>query len=217
MTIYSNEALDENQVAANLATVSYDRFTNTSNFPTSIDSLKTISFSGVSNSELAASLNRYYELLIIKLQGSSFTAYETEFQTLALSLAKYQLTASDYAIMRDALLEVISYFESLVNTQLYNSPDGVLYRMQAAYAQFKIELDAIVAQINDGYSQLSQGAVGAIIPDGTLNLTYFDSTMQALFNAIDESTSIYVDDSLNSAVTVPSGLSKRPIVIKITE
>lgn len=193
----------------------YNQISLTSDFPGVVDDLKTLDLSSMSIEQFGDDLERYYELLLLYLKNDvTFNNYLEEFKSLTTKISKYVLTSKDYSILRDGILELENYINQITNEQLY-SEDGVYTSLQISARNFTTTLNNTITSINSAYSNLEQGSIGRVVPDGTISSNYLNEELKDNFNSIDNTSGIYVDRTSGEEIVLPEGLVKKPIVVKI--
>lgn len=199
------------------STIDYAPISDLSTFPTELDKLKEMEFSSAALDKIGDDLKRYYELLQLYLSGnSSFSTQIDNFKSLTAKLSKYNLSSSDYSILRDSLIEISNYLKLLTETELYGE-EGVYTKLQESINNFIIEGNTIINEINNSYSQLENDPLGKLLPIGSINEAYLNNELKDKFNYIKLNHGIYVDRTIGEEISLPVGLQQKPIVIKITE
>lgn len=212
---FNNINLSKLKVNHRVQSIGYSQISDFSNFPETIDNLKDMVFSSNSIAQIGPDLKRYYDLLILYLNNDpSFMTYLNEFKDLVAKISKYVLSSSDFIQLRDGLIELQNYLRQITETELY-SETGIYTLLQKTARQFTTDLNNIIIDINLKYSNLEDGDIGRVIPDGTINESYLSDKLKEDFKYIELTNGIYVDKSLGDAIVIPPGLVKKPIVIKV--
>lgn len=202
------------QVTETVEPISYNEISSFSDFPNSIDKLKTIKFSSTSIAQLGPDLKRYYELLSLYLnKDPQFDLNVEEFKALSTKICQYTLSSEDYNIMRDALLETQNYLKAITQEELYGE-NGVYTNLQKTSRDFTTKTNEIITEINNSYSNLDQGDVGRVIPNGTINETYLNEKLKTDFNYISMTTGMYIDRTTASDINIPEGIKGKALVLK---
>lgn len=199
--------------------IDYSGISGLSLFPLAIDKLKTIEFSATSINMLNADLKRYYELIILYLNNDPrFAAFIDEFKSLSLRISRYSLTSSDYATLRDGIIELSNYLNDLSQAELYGEETGLYTNLMDTARIFQDSLRTIIADVDSKYSNLADDPLGKLIPLGSINENYLNEEIKETFAYIDATLGIYVDwNKETEEINTPAGLSKKPVVIKITK
>lgn len=212
--IFKDKDFNKFKVTEKVEPIDYEQVSAFSDFPNSMDRLKTIRLSSTSIAQLGPDLKRYYELLILYLnKDSKFDQNVEEFKALATKISQYVLSSEDYSIMRDALLETQSYLKTITQEELYGE-QGVYTKLQETSRNFTTETNNIITEINNSYSNLAQGDVGRIIPDGAINESYLSEKLKTDFNYISMTTGLYIDRTAGPDITVPEEIKGKALVIK---
>lgn len=206
------------EVNSEIKDIDYEGISGLSLFPLAIDQLKNIEFSATSINALNTDLKRYYELIILYLNNDPrFAAFVDEFKSLSLRISRYSLTSSDYMTLRDGIIELSNYLNNLSAEELYGA-SGVYTELMNTSTSFKDSLNAIIADVNSKYSNLEDDPLGKLIPLGSINENYLNEEIKQTFNFINATTGVYVDwEKETEEINTPAGLSKKPVVIKITK
>ena len=212
--IFNNKDLNDLQIKEQVDQINYKEFSQLSTFPNSIDDLRQIDFSSSSIEQLGPELERYYELLLLYLnKDPKFDLNIEEFKALATKISNYTLSSEDYIKLRDALLETQNYLQQITQEELY-SEHGVYTALQNSANNLTDRVNAIIKEINNSYSNLAQGDIGRIIPDGAINESYLSDKLKTDFNYISMTTGIYIDRSDTPEITVPEEIKNKAIVLK---
>ena len=136
-----------------------------------------------------------------------------EFKALSTKICQYTLSSEDYNIMRDALLETQNYLKAITQEELYGE-NGVYTNLQKTSRDFTTKTNEIISEINNSYSNLDQGDVGRIIPNGAINETYLSEKLKTDFNYISMTTGMYIDRTTASDINIPEGIKGKALVLK---
>lgn len=212
--IFNNKDLNNLQIKEQVDRINYKEISQLSTFPNSIDDLQQIDFSSSSIEQLGSDLERYYELLLLYLnKNPKFDLNIEEFKALATKISNYTLSSEDYMKLRDALLETQNYLQQITQEELY-SEHGVYTALQNSAKALTDRINAIIKEINNSYSNLAQGDIGRIIPDGAINESYLSDKLKTDFNYISMTTGIYIDRNDTSEIIVPEEIKNKAIVLK---
>ncbi len=212
--IFEEKDFNSLKVKEKVDPINYKEISNLSDFPNSIDKLKIIKLSSTSITQLGPDLKRYYELLSLYLnKDPKFDLNVEEFKALATKISQYTLTSEDYIVMRDALLETQNYLKTITQEELYGET-GVYTELQKTSRDFTTKTNEIVTEINNSYSNLEQGDIGRIVPDGAINETYLSDKLKTDFNYISMTTGMYIDRTVESDITIPEEIKGKALVLK---
>lgn len=212
--IFNNKDLNNLQIKEQVDRINYKEISQLSTFPNSIDDLQQIEFSSSSIEQLGSDLERYYELLLLYLnKNPKFDLNIEEFKALATKISNYTLSSEDYMKLRDALLETQNYLQQITQEELY-SEHGVYTALQNSAKALTDRINAIIKEINNSYSNLAQGDIGRVIPDGAINESYLSDKLKTDFNYISMTTGIYIDRNDTSEIIVPEEIKNKAIVLK---
>ena len=212
--IFEEKDFNSLKVKEKVDPIEYSEISEFSDFPNSIDKLKTIKLSSTSIAQLGPDLKRYYELLSLYLnKDPKFDLNVEEFKALSTKICKYTLSSEDYNIMRDSLLETQNYLKTITQEELYGE-NGVYTSLQKTSRDFTTKTNEIVTEINNSYSNFDQGNVGRVIPDGAINETYLSEKLKTDFNYISMTTGMYIDRTVESDITIPEEIKGKALVLK---
>ena len=207
--------LDDIEVTGSVKNTPFASTSDLSNFPTNIDNLKKVDLSSTSINAINGDLKRYYELLIIYLQTpASFSTYSNEFKSLTEKISRYQLTTSDYILMRDSLIETINYVKEFADTQIYGA-NGLYEVLENSLTTFENRLNEAVDGINAAYNNLEDGEIGKVFPSESITVKYLSIELKSFVDYIKTNIGVYVDRTPGANVSVPNGIVSKPVVIKI--
>lgn len=212
--IFAEKDFNNLKVTEKVEPIEYNEISELSNFPNSIDKLKTIKLSSTSIAQLGTELKRYYELLSLYLnKDPKFDLNVEEFKALSTKICQYTLSSEDYNIMRDSLLETQNYLKTITQEELYGE-NGAYTNLQKTSRDFTTKTNEIITEINNSYSNLNQGDVGRIIPDGAINEKYLNEKLKTDFNYISMTTGMYIDRTTVSDINVPEEIKGKALVLK---
>ena len=118
------------------------------------------------------------------------------------------------SLMCSCCRSCVALFFSLFAPLLYFFPWIVYTNLQKTSRDFTTKTNEIVTEINNSYSNLDQGDIGRVIPDGAINESYLSEKLKTDFNYISMTTGMYIDRTVESDITIPEEIKGKALVLK---